>query len=224
DQHALLDLLGRCRERFDPQSSSPPSAPFDREPVRPSLELPRPLLRWFHRRPGDRSAPALPVSMQMTMPLHRAAIALFSACAVLLAGAWAGGAFAPALAQPAGPRRAGMPDGPPAQREATEIPVADALVVNGAPMQLSVSYTTDRPFQVVEFYAAAFRSRGLFPIGTGDARFGHVSVFDPADGLQRSVTALAEPSGLTLVLLAVSDPRRFAFVPAREPDAPYPIP
>ena len=162
--------------------------------------------------------------MQMTMPLHRAAIALFSACAVLLAGAWAGGAFAPALAQPAGPRRAGMPDGPPAQREATEIPVADALVVNGAPMQLSVSYTTDRPFQVVEFYAAAFRSRGLFPIGTGDARFGHVSVFDPADGLQRSVTALAEPSGLTLVLLAVSDPRRFAFVPAREPDAPYPIP
>ena len=26
----------------------------------------------------------------MTMPLHRAAIALLSACAVLLAGAWAG--------------------------------------------------------------------------------------------------------------------------------------
>ena len=38
------------------------------------------------------------------------------------------------------------------------------------------------------------------------------------------MTALAEPSGLTLVLSAVSDPRHFALVPAREPDAPYPIP
>lgn len=158
------------------------------------------------------------------MPLVRSAIALVIACAVLLAGAWAGGAFAPALAQPAGLRGAGMPDAPPARRESPEIPVGDALVVNGQPMQLSVSYTADRPFQVAEFYAAAFRSRGLLPIGTGDARLGHVSVFDPADALQRSVTALAEPSGLTLVLLAVSDPRRLAFVPAREPDAPYPIP
>jgi len=158
------------------------------------------------------------------MLLVRAAIALAVACGVLLAGAWAGGAFAPALAQPAGPRRAGIPEAPPAQRESAEIAVGDALVVNGQPMQLSVSYTADRPFQVAELYAAAFRSRGLLPIGTADARLGHVSVFDPADGLQRSVTALLEPSGLTLVLLAVSDPRRFALVPAREPDAPYPIP
>lgn len=158
------------------------------------------------------------------MPLVRAAFALFIACAVLLAGAWAGGAFAPALAQSAGPRRVGMPDASPAQRESAEIPVGDALAVNGQPLQLSVSYTSDRPFQVAEFYAAVFRSRGLFPIATGDARLGHASVFDPADGLQRSVTALAEPSGLTLVLLAVVDPRRLAFVPAREPDAPYPIP
>ena len=158
------------------------------------------------------------------MLLVRAAIALAVACGVLLAGAWAGGAFAPALAQPVGPRRAGIPEAPPAQRESAEIAVGDALVVNGQPMQLSVSYTADRPFQVAELYAAAFRSRGLLPIGTADARLGHVSVFDPADGLQRSVTALLEPSGLTLVLLAVSDPRRVVFRPTREPNPPYPVP
>lgn len=157
------------------------------------------------------------------MRLLRTAIAVLATATVLFAGAWAGGARAPALAQSVGSPRADLP-GPPAQRESAEIAVGDALVVNGQPMQLSVFYTADRPSQVAGFYAAAFRARGLLPVATGEGQPGHVSVFDPADSLQRSVTALPEPSGHTLVLLAVSDPRHVARLVARVPSAAYPVP
>ncbi|HYV67702.1 MAG TPA: hypothetical protein VE964_15760 [Myxococcales bacterium] len=96
--------------------------------------------------------------------------------------------------------------------------------MNGQPLQLSLFYTADRPSQVADFYAAAFRGRGLLPIATGDGHLGHVSVFDPADSLQRSVTALEEPTGLTLVLLAVSDPRRMSLLPLRSPGGFAPLP
>jgi len=158
------------------------------------------------------------------MLVVRTAIALLATVAVLLAGAWAGGACAPALAEPGRPPRAGLPEGPTAQRESAEIPVGDALEVNGQPLQLSVFYTADHPSQVADFYAAAFRARGLLPIAAGDGHLGHVSVFDPVDGLQRSVTALEEPSGLTLVLLAVSDPRRISLLPGRSPEEFVPLP
>jgi hypothetical protein len=158
------------------------------------------------------------------MRLLRTAIAVLAAAAVLLAGAWAGGTCSPALAQSAPRSPVDLPDAPPAQRESASIAVGDALVVNGQPMQLSVFYTADRPSQVAGFYAAAFRARGLLPMAVGDVQLGHVSVFDPADGLQRSVTALLEPSGDTLVLLAVSDPRHIARLLSREPSAPYPVP
>ena len=158
------------------------------------------------------------------MPLVRSAIAVLATAAVLLVGAWAGGACAPALAQSARPAREELSSPPPTRRESAQIPVGDALVVNGQPMQLSVFYTADRPSQVADFYSAAFRARGLIPVATSDHRLGHVSAFDPADGLQRSVTALCESSGQTLVLLAVSDPRRIALRPSREADASYPVP
>ncbi len=157
------------------------------------------------------------------MRFLRTAIAVLATAAVLLGGSWAGGACAPARAH-GRPPRANVPDAPPSARESAEIPVGDALVVNGQPMQLSVFYTADPPPQVAEFYAAAFRARGLLPIAIGDGRLGHVSVFDPADGLQRSVTALPDPSGHTLVLLGVSDPRHATRLVARTPSAPYPLP
>jgi hypothetical protein len=158
------------------------------------------------------------------MRLVRTAIACLATFAVLLTGAWAGGACAPARAQAGRPPRASLPDAFPSGRESAEIPVADALVVNGQPIQLSVLYTADSPEQVAGFYAAAFRARGLLPIANGDARLGHVSVFDPTDGLQRSVTALLERSGNTLVLLGLSDPRHLARLVSRASGAPFPVP
>jgi len=160
----------------------------------------------------------------IAMRFLRTAIAVLATAAVLLTGAWAGDACAPARAQSGRPPRTNLPEAPSSVSELAEIPVGDALVVNGQPMQLSVLYTADPPRQVAEFYAAAFRARGLLPIATGDERLGHVSVIDPTDGLQRSVTALPEPSGHTLVLLGVSDPRHAARLVARAPSAPYPLP
>ncbi|MFL5312265.1 MAG: hypothetical protein ACJ79H_17675 [Myxococcales bacterium] len=91
-------------------------------------------------------------------------------------------------------------------------------------MQLSVFYTTDAPDQVIAFYAAAFRARGLLPIAAADRHLAHVSVLDPADGLQRGVTAFVERSGRTLVLLAVSDPGSVPDLFARAPESLYPVP
>ena len=159
----------------------------------------------------------------MTMRLFRTAIAVLATAAVLLTGAWAGGTCAPARAQGGLPRAANA-GGLAEHRETAQIPVGDGLVVNGQAMQLSVVYTTDAPAQVIAFYAEAFRARGLLPIASADRRFAHVSVFDPADGLQRGVTTLVESSGHTLILLSVSDPQGLPKVLARAPEAPYPVP
>ena len=161
--------------------------------------------------------------MPMTMRLFRTAIAVLATAAVLLTGAWAGGTCAPARAQ-GGLPRAAIAAGLAEHRETAQIPVGDGLVVNGQAMQLSVVYTTDAPAQVIAFYAEAFRARGLLPIAAADRRFAHLSVFDPADGLQRGVTALVEPSGHTLILLSASDPQGLPKLLARAPEAPYPVP
>jgi len=161
--------------------------------------------------------------MQVTIRILRTALAVVGTCAVLAGGAWSGGAFRLAHAQ-AGPRTGGGEPGAPRAHDLGGIPVGDALVANGQSIQLSVSYTADPPAQVAEFYADAFRKRGLLPIASGDERLGHVSVIDPEDGLQRSVTALFEPSGHTLVLLAVTDPRQAPRLMARVARAPYPVP
>ena len=157
------------------------------------------------------------------MRLLRTAIAALATAAVLLVGAWAGGSCSPARAQSASTRPTD-PDLYSGERESAPIRVADTLVVQGQPMDLSVFYTVDRPAAVVAFYADAIQKRGLLPIATADDRGGHVSVFDPADGLQRSVTAVRERTGQTLVLLGVSDPRNAARLATRAPQAPYPLP
>jgi hypothetical protein len=162
--------------------------------------------------------------MPVTMRLLRTAIAVLAAAAVLLAGAWAGGSCAPARAQAGSAPRVLTAGGFPQARETEQIPVGDALAVNGHPLRLSVFYTTDAPDQVIAFYAEAFRARGLLPIAAADRHLAHVSVLDPADGLQRGVTALFERSGHTLVLLAVSDPQHVPRLIERAPAAPYPVP
>jgi len=156
--------------------------------------------------------------------LVRVAIAAIATGAVLLTGAWAGGSCAPARAEPATVRRAGIVGALAGHRESAEIPVADALVVDGQPMQLSVSFSGDSPAAVAELYATAFRARGLLPIGAADDRVAHVSSFDPQDGLQRSVTAIRERTGHTLVLLGVTDPRHPPRLGAGGPAASFPVP
>jgi hypothetical protein len=145
------------------------------------------------------------------MVVVRAAFAVIGTLAVLAAGAWAGGGFA-------------APASYPNRTEAGEIRVGDALVVGGQPMRLSVFYTDDAPPQVVQYYTEAFRRRGLLPVATADSSLGHVSVFDPADGLEHSVTAVAGRSRETLVLASSSDLRQAPRFTAGSAGAPYPVP
>jgi hypothetical protein len=128
----------------------------------------------------------------------RLALALALATATLGLGASIGGAFA-------GSARAAVP-GRADVRVAGEVAVGDALEVAGQPMQLSVFYTGDPPSRVVAFYADAFRARGLLPVVSQSPA--HVAVFDAADGLQRFVTAFAQPDGQTMVLTGTVDPQR----------------
>lgn len=116
----------------------------------------------------------------------RALMGLAAVALVVGVGGAAGGAFATPRAAP------------------PHIRVADALEVNGQPMQLSVFSTPDPAAQVIAFYTARFVERGLLPVTFA----GHVSVFDPKDGLQRFVTALSQPDRETLVLIGSTNPRK----------------
>jgi hypothetical protein len=131
--------------------------------------------------------------------------ALVASAIILGGGAYAGGAFREAHASAAPPpqRPEGLQryDRPSA---AGEIAVGDALEVNGQPMQLSLFYTSDPPARVIAFYTSAFLERGLLPVTAQ----GHVSVFDPQDGLQRFISAVPQPKGQTLVLIGITNPRR----------------
>lgn len=158
------------------------------------------------------------------MQVLRTAIAILATAAVLLVGAWAGGSCAPAEAETGRsprPRTAGDYAG---TRESGPIPVGDRLAVQGQPMDLSVFYTADPAADVIAFYSDAIRRRGLLPIAATDDRVGHVSVLDPLDGLQRSVTAVNERPRRTLVLLGVTDPRNVERIVRDASQAPYPIP
>jgi hypothetical protein len=146
----------------------------------------------------------------------RLTFALAAAAATLALGASAGGAFA------GNADAAAMASG--GRATPGEIPVGDALEVSGQPMRLSIFYTSDRPSRVVMFYADAFRARGLLPVLSGADAPAHVSVFDPADGLQRFVSALAQPDGQTLVLTGTVDPRRPAQLLRSASGASVPIP
>jgi len=149
----------------------------------------------------------------------RLAVALSCAVAVLSAGAWVGGVRASGLPPPT---RAGDAPNPSYPQRAPQIPVGDALVVADQPMQLSVFYTADLPDRVVQFYAEAFRARGLLPVLSRE--LAHVSVFDPASGQQRFVSAIAQPDGQTLVLAGAVDPRRPPRFLRGAGDASFPLP
>jgi hypothetical protein len=162
----------------------------------------------------------------MAMLIRRAArfgLALLVACAVLVAGAWAGGGLHAARAGLGSRPRIRAGDSYPARSAAGEIPIGDALSVAGQSMQLSAFTTVDAPARVVDFYVDAFSRRGLIPVAFADDRLGHVSVFDPRDRLQHFVTAVPEQPGHTLVLAGAVDPRGFRFDSSAKA-APYPIP
>lgn len=148
--------------------------------------------------------------MRMIARGARLATAIAATFGVVAAGSWADGG--PRVARPhrGAPARARIADDYPRRSGPGEIRIGDALAVNGQRMQLSAFTTRDPPERVVQFYEEAFRERRLIPIAVSQERFGHISVFDPEDGLQRSVTAVPERSGHTLVLLGVTDPREFA--------------
>jgi hypothetical protein len=116
----------------------------------------------------------------------RLALGVAAAAVVVLAGGVVGGAFA-------------TPHEGPAQ-----IRIGDSLEVNGQPMRLSLFSTGDSPERVIAFYTSTFLERGLLPVTFS----GHVSVFDPKDGMQRFVTAVAQPNGETLVLVGSTNPRK----------------
>jgi len=154
----------------------------------------------------------------------RLAAFLGCACAVLLAGAWAGGALQPARAQAGRPGRATDELAYQRHSEVGEIAVGDSLEVNGQPMQLSVFYTSDAPDRVVEFYAEAFLARGVMPILSAQPDISHVAGFDPKDGLERFISAVPEPTGQTLVIVGVTDPRRPPRFTHGADDAGFPVP
>jgi hypothetical protein len=159
----------------------------------------------------------------MTRRFVRVAISVAATLGVLAAGAWMDGVPHVARAN-AGPRPPALiADSYPRRSEPGEIRIGDALALNGQRMQLSAFTTADPPERVVEFYAETFRRRGLVPVAAAQARLGHVSVFDPVDGLQRFVTAIPERSRRTLVLMGATDPSGFALLRSTSA-ASYPVP
>ena len=149
-------------------------------------------------------------------------LAFAGACGVLLVGAWAGGALAPAAHAAAGRPSRATDD--LAYAKDGEIPVGDALAVNGQPMQLSIFYTRDLPRKVIGFYGQAFVDRGLTPIVSREEAMANVSVFDPDDGLQRFITALQQADGQTMVMVGITNPRKPPDLLRGAKAATFPVP
>jgi hypothetical protein len=154
----------------------------------------------------------------------RLVVFLALACAALVGGAGAGGALRPARAEAGRPSRATDDLGYGRHSEVGEISVGDSLEVNGQPMQISIFYTSDAPGRVAQFYAEAFAARGVLPILSADPGYQHVAGFDPRDGLERFITALAQPDGQTLVLIGITNPRRPPRFTRGAEGAGFPVP
>jgi hypothetical protein len=157
------------------------------------------------------------------MKALRATVAVLLALGALGMGAWTGGAFPRAEAEPGPPARARIASDYP-RGASGEIRIGDSLVVNGQPMQLSVFYTADPAARVIEFYAASFRESGLVPLARTEGQLGHVSALDPRDGLQRFITALPAPGGQTLVMAGAVDSRKAPQLLTAARRAPFPVP
>jgi hypothetical protein len=162
----------------------------------------------------------------MLVRSFRIATACAASGCVLVSGAWLGGALAPAARAARGPAPRATDGQPayPARGGAGEIALGDGLAVNGQPMQLSLFFTADPPAKVVAWYGATLTAKGLVPIARADAQVAHVSVFDPDDGLQRSVTALPQASGETMVLVSVTNPRKPPRILTGARRAAFPVP
>jgi hypothetical protein len=126
--------------------------------------------------------------------------AIASAAAVLLGGAWAGGALADRRA----PERASAVTYP---GSCDVVRIGEDLAVADQPMQLSVFHSGDPPTRIARFYADAFRARGLIPVISSETSLAHVAAFDPGDGLQRFITAIRASDRDTVVLLGSTNPR-----------------
>ncbi|MBS2023389.1 MAG: hypothetical protein JST92_13340 [Deltaproteobacteria bacterium] len=187
--------------------------------------------------------------MHRTAQFVKVVLASTAASLVLLVGLQAGGAFSAfstaqaAKAQPARPAPrsaypnraqvtpAGIapdPNEPSAPASVFEndsdISLGDGLSVNGQPMRLSLFVTTDQAQQVVASYSDVFLQRGLIPIAHTEGRIGHVSVFDPEDGLQRFVSALPQGDKQTLVMVGATSPTHAPHFLRGAKDAPFPVP
>jgi len=147
----------------------------------------------------------------------RVLVALLAAAAILAGGASMGGAFA----SPQAPQRREDPGYTGAEGQ---IGIGDALEVSGQPMQLSLFYTGDPTLKVVGFYGDAFQARGVTPIVAGDAHMAHVSGFDRRDGVQRFITAIAQPDGNTLVMVGLTNPRKPPKLMNAASAASFPVP
>jgi hypothetical protein len=150
--------------------------------------------------------------------------AFCAAAAVLLAGAWAGGAFKPAQAARGKPARATTELSYAPKAAEGELEIGDALEANGQPLQLSVFYTSDPPPRVADFYVKAFQARNLLPVAGSEDGVSHVSAFDPDDGLQRFINAVAQPDGQTLVMVGITNPRRAPQLMSGAARASFPVP
>ncbi len=178
----------------------------------------------------------------------RGTLGALGGAGVLALGAWLGGGLGPAQATSSGaahamratsadsrayPNKSKRPPlAPGGQRAAadpqanpeSEIPLGDALSVNGQPMQLSMFTTRDTPEQVISFYQDAFLARGLVPVAHATPRAGHISTFSSTDGMQRFVNALPQGDGETMVTVGITDPRRAPTMINSAKDAPFPVP
>jgi hypothetical protein len=147
----------------------------------------------------------------------RLALGLLAGALVLFGGAFAGGALGAPGTAPVVSRSSRAYDRP---SSGGEIEVGDALEVNGQPMRLSLFYTADPPARVIAFYTEAFLERKLLPITST----GHVAAFDPEDGQERFISALAQPGGQTLVLVGTTNPRRPPRLLHGADHATFPVP
>jgi len=154
-------------------------------------------------------------------------IACASTLALFAAGAWLGGASASAApSSGAAGRRDGIAAsaGLAVRGAERELSLGEALSVNGQPMQLSIFFTGDPPAKVIAWYSEALVKKGLVPFAHVEAQVGHVSVFDPDQGVQRFATALPQGDGETLVMVGAADPRKPPRLLAGARSAPFPVP
>lgn len=134
--------------------------------------------------------------------LGRAALGLLFAVGVAAVGLWAGASGADDQTPPP---KSGIAAPPNATGE--PIHLGDTLRVDGAPMEIDVAIVSDPPQQVATWYAKEWKALGLKAVIAGSGNLWHASVFDPGDGLQRSVTAIGQPDGQTLVMPTLTTPR-----------------